>query len=126
MPPGGQFSRAADRAFSNLLHGHEWQGNLDAFDDILSGGFGTPEGGFVLRWLHSERSRQVLGYEATVARLQQLIASCHPTNRLHLLSALDMAKRRTGPTLFDELVEIIRTHGPGGDDADDGVLLDLA
>ena len=27
-----------------------WRGNLDAFNDILHGGFGTPENGFVLVW----------------------------------------------------------------------------
>ena len=27
-----------------------WGRNLDAVNDILRGGFGTPEGGFVLRW----------------------------------------------------------------------------
>ena len=50
-----------------LLGGDEFGGNLDAFNDILRGGFGTPPGGFVLRWLNSERSRAVLGH-ATTAR----------------------------------------------------------
>ncbi len=36
------------------------------------------------------------------------------------------AQRGEGPTLFDILVEIIRSHGPGGDEADEGVLLELA
>jgi RNAse (barnase) inhibitor barstar len=49
------------REFSTLLKDHIWHGNLDAFNDILRGGFGTPEGGFVLRWLNSTRSRQALG-----------------------------------------------------------------
>ncbi len=33
-----------------------WGKNLDAFNDILRGGFGTPEGGFILRWTHSDTS----------------------------------------------------------------------
>jgi RNAse (barnase) inhibitor barstar len=37
-----------------------WGRNLDAFDDILSGGFGTPEQGFTLRWANHELSRQRL------------------------------------------------------------------
>lgn len=37
-----------------------WGRNLDAFDDILSGGFGTPEDGFMLRWTNHELSRQRL------------------------------------------------------------------
>lgn len=43
-----------------------WGRNLDAFNDILRGGFGTPDDGFVLRWVNSERSRVALGYGATV------------------------------------------------------------
>src|SRR5687768_13213152 len=54
------------REFSRLLSEHEWRGSLDAFNDILRGGMGTPDGGFVLRWLNAERSRRVLGYDATV------------------------------------------------------------
>lgn len=76
--------------FTAYLHDHVWHGNLDAFNDILRGGFGTPEGGFVLRWQSSERSKELLG-----------------------------------PVLFGTLVEIIRTHGPGGDEAEDGVELEL-
>ncbi|BCY11767.1 hypothetical protein L3i22_068550 [Actinoplanes sp. L3-i22] len=37
------------REFSTLLCHYAWHGNLDAFNDILRGGFGTPEGGWVLR-----------------------------------------------------------------------------
>ena len=38
--------------------------NLEWLDDILSGGVaGIPDGGIVLRWMHSERSCQYLGPE---------------------------------------------------------------
>jgi len=37
-----------------------WGRNLDAFNDILSSGFGTPEEGFTLRWKNHELSRQRL------------------------------------------------------------------
>jgi hypothetical protein len=73
-----------------LLEDHNWRGNLDAFNDILRGGFGTPEDGFVFRWLDAQRSRQALGDPA-----------------------------------FDEVVEIIRDHGPGGRQASDRVYLEL-
>ncbi len=49
------------REFSKHLVDYEWRGHLDAFNDILRGGFGTPEGGFVVRWTNSDRSRSVLG-----------------------------------------------------------------
>ena len=43
----------------------EWQGNsLDALDDILYGGYGTPDS-FTVIWKASETSREALGYEAT-------------------------------------------------------------
>jgi hypothetical protein len=114
------------REFSSFLDAYVWQGSLDAFNDILRGGFGTPEGGFVLRWEHSEESRIALGYETTALRLESLLRTCHPTNREQIASRLESARIGVGPTLFDELVEIIRIHGPGGDEAANGVELQLA
>ena len=75
----------------SLIPGARWGRNKDALSDILRGGFGTPDGGFILRWLNADESRKLLGQ-----------------------------------TLFDELVEIIRIHGPGGAEHEDGVDLDLA
>ena len=37
-----------------LIPGPYWGRNLDAFNDILRGGFGTPEVGFILRWKNSQ------------------------------------------------------------------------
>jgi RNAse (barnase) inhibitor barstar len=76
---------------SRILRIHEWHGNLDAFNDILRGGFGTPEEGFVLIWKNHKASR-----------------------------------RRLGDKLFNTLVEIIRAHGLGGQEEEDGVELILA
>jgi RNAse (barnase) inhibitor barstar len=53
-----------------LIPGASWGHNLDAFNDILRGGFGTPEGGFILRWKNSKESRQRLGYAETVRQLE--------------------------------------------------------
>lgn len=111
--------------FSKLLTDYTWHGNLDAFNDILRGGFGTPDGGFVLRWEHSELSRRALGYSATAARLESRLLTCHLTNREHVAARLDAARRGVGLTLFDELVEIIEMHGPGGREAESGVELEL-
>ncbi len=110
---------------SRHLVDHTWYGNLDALNDILRGGFGTPEGGFVLRWLDSSASRRALGHRATAARLEEMLSTCHPVNRDDVGERLAAARRGVGPTLFDELVEIIRCHGPGGPEAGDGVELDL-
>lgn len=81
-----------DEVSTNVIPGAHWGRNLDAFNDILRGGFGTPdEGGFVLRWTNSRRSKEALG-----------------------------------PTLFDDLVRIIRKHGAGGSESEDLVELELA
>src|SRR5690242_7441689 len=69
------------REFSTLLCHHTWHGNLDAFNDILRGGFGTPEGGWVLRWRNSELSRVALGHPAMTRWLEQILLTCHPSNR---------------------------------------------
>jgi hypothetical protein len=79
----------------------------------------------VLRWSNSERSRQALGYEATLTRLETLVTTCHPGSVEDVRRRIDAARRGQGPTLFDEIVEIVRVHGPGGEEAEDGVLLDL-
>jgi hypothetical protein len=103
-----------------------WGHNLDAFNDILRGGFGTPEGGFVLRWRSSEQSRAALAYPATVRYLEQKVQRCHPTNVPYVTADIAAARRGEGQTIFEILVEIIRDHGPGGAQADDGVELELA
>jgi RNAse (barnase) inhibitor barstar len=99
--------------------------NLDAFNDILRGGFGTPPGGFTLRWAHSEASRKALGYRETARQLELRLAECHPLNRDTVSIELAHARNGAGPTVFDWLVEIIREHGPGGEEAEDNVRLIL-
>lgn len=113
------------REFSRLLVNYTWRGNLDAFNDLLRGGFGTPENGWVLRWLNSELSRSTLGYEATIHRLEQVLLTCHPSQRSNVESRIRRARRRQGPTLFDEVIGIIRIHGPGGRESEDGIVLEL-
>jgi len=43
-----------------LAPGAKWGRNLNAFNDILRGGFGTPDGGFILRWTNAQISKQRL------------------------------------------------------------------
>jgi RNAse (barnase) inhibitor barstar len=108
-----------------LIPGKSWGRNLDAFDDLLRGGFGTPEGGFVLMWLHSERSRQHLGYDETIRQLELRLTTSHPSSRDAIMQDLQLARNRTGPTVFDWITTIIREHSPGGSEARDGVQLVL-
>ncbi len=99
--------------------------NLDSLNDVLRGGFGTPDAGFVLCWRSSELSRVRLGYPETIARLERLLQTCHPANRDRIGEELARARRHEGPTVFDQLVELLRDHGPGGEEADSGVELEL-
>jgi RNAse (barnase) inhibitor barstar len=109
-----------------LIPGSKWGKNLDAFDDILRGGFGTPEGGFIIKWKNASRSQEKLGYPETVRYFEQGLKRCHPSNRDRVKRDLLLAQERKGQTLFDILVEvIIRQHGPGGSEAEDGVELIL-
>jgi RNAse (barnase) inhibitor barstar len=74
-----------------------WGRNLDAFNDILRGGFGTPEVGFTIRWVSSNISK----------------------------IRLDNGRQSRVPSNFDLLVEIIRRHGPGGTESGSNVVLIL-
>lgn len=113
------------REFTKLLDGYPWRGNLDAFNDILRGGFGTPDGGWVFRWLDSASSRSALGHAAMATRLEGILHTCHPTNRDRVAAEIESARRGEGQTLFDLIVDIIRIHGPGGRESEDNVILDL-
>lgn len=108
-----------------VIPGAAWGRNLDAFNDILRGGFGTPEGGFILRWLDSARSRADLGYPETVRWLERKLERCHPENRMRVAGELEAARPEEGATLFDMLVGIIRDHGAGGAEAEDQIELRL-
>jgi len=115
----------AEEFSRSVLPTHKWNGHLDAFNDILTGGFGTPDGGFLLRWKHSAISREQLGYPQTVRELERRLTTCHPSNRNIVRREILRAHRKEGPTAFDWLVEIIHDHGPGGRQAGDGVTLSL-
>jgi hypothetical protein len=106
-----------------LIPGSEWGHNLDAFNDILRGGFGTPEGGFTILWRAHMLSAERLGYPETIRQLELRLERCHPANRASVLQQLAQARRGEGPTVFEWLVEIIRSHGASGEKTADGVAL---
>ena len=90
-----------------------WGRNWAAFNDVLFGGFGTPAGGFTLVWRNSQLSRERLGREETIRNLHQKLRTCHSTARDDVRREISIAERGEGPTLFDELVELIESHGVG-------------
>ncbi len=92
-----------------------WGRNLDAFNDVLRGGFGTPQEGFTFRWASSAVSRQHLGYPETTRQLEMMLATCHQESRVFVARELDEARAARGPTVFDWLVDILRSHEDDGD-----------
>lgn len=108
-----------------LVPGARWGRNLDAFNDLLRGGFGTPDGGFVVRWIHADRSAARLGHAATARWLESKVETCHPANVARFRRELADARAGEGPTLFDTLIGILRDHGEGGSEAEDRVVLEL-
>jgi RNAse (barnase) inhibitor barstar len=102
-----------------------WGHNLDAFNDVLRGGFGTPEDGFTIVWKNHAVSKERLGYPETARLLELQMKRCHPANKHSISKELEDAKAHRGNTVFDWLVDIIRTHGRGGREEEDRVELIL-
>jgi RNAse (barnase) inhibitor barstar len=107
---------------NQALHGR-WGNNLDAFNDVLSGGFGTPDVGFVILWKNHQLSKSLLGYPETSRVLRARLQTCHSSNIDNVKRNLARADANEGSTVFDWLVEIIKDHGPCGAEQDDGVEL---
>jgi hypothetical protein len=103
-----------------------WGTNLDALNDVLRGGFGTPQSGFLLRWKNHYLSQERLGHAETARVLERRLITCHPTNARRVQLDLAAARRGEGSTVFEWLVEIFRDHGPDGSESEDGVILELA
>ena len=99
-----------DEISDRLIPGSEWGRNLDAFNDILHGGFGTPENGFILIWKNSALSRQRLSFHETADFLEKKLLRCHPSNIEIVKSDLVKAWKHEGQTAFDWLLEIIQGH----------------
>lgn len=108
-----------------LIPGYSWGRNLDAFNDILRGGFGTPDNGFVIRWKNADLSQENLGFPETIKYIEKKLNRCHPSNINRVQRDLDDAKKLKGQTLFNIIVDIINAHCVGGDEAEDAIELIL-
>jgi RNAse (barnase) inhibitor barstar len=97
---------------SVLSNKHIWNGSLDAFNDILRGGFGDIEEDdeIEITWKNSNKSINDLGYDETIKRLLEKYEKCHPTNKEFVLQEIYHARNKNGPTVFDWIVEIINEH----------------
>ncbi|MDQ8201292.1 barstar family protein [Pelagicoccus enzymogenes] len=125
---GNDFSNLSgfyDVVSRTIIPNSEWGRNLDAFNDILRGGFGTPEEGFTIIWKNAKVSKERLGYEETENEMKRALHECHPTNREIVQERIRKAQMREGETIYDWLIEIIEDHGPNGDQKEDQVELIL-
>lgn len=83
--------------------------NLNALNDCLRGGFGTPESGgfeFVLR--HCRHAAAALGYDETVRQLERQLAQCSPRAQDYLTSELNRARQQEGPVVLDWIQEVFQ------------------
>ena len=101
-----------DEFRSVLTPAYSWGNNLDALNDVLRGGFGTPDGAYTLLWKNSELSKERLGYPATVKELERRLQRAHAQAHSSIEERIRMAKGQTGETVFDWLVNAIRTENP--------------
>jgi len=94
--------------------------NLDAFNDLLRGGFGVHEYGEPIKiiWKNFSKSRNDFGYGATVKHYERILTYCHPSNIGFEKDKLSDAKTRTGKTLLDIIVEIILDTNNSGHDCE--------
>jgi RNAse (barnase) inhibitor barstar len=86
-----------DEITAVLIPDDYWGQNLDAFNDISGGGFGTLDNGFRIRWINSDVSRRNPGHSETVRQLERGLQKCHPTNRTSV--AAQLAKARNAGAL---------------------------
>lgn len=93
-----------------VLSGKQWGKNLDAFDDVLSGGFGTPDDGFIFVWKNSVLSRERLGFAETLKYLEHQLSVCDSSQRNSVFAEIENLKKKEGQMLFDMLIEIINEH----------------
>ena len=92
--------------------GWDFGRNLDAFNDVLGGGFGVLEvdEAFELIWKNSSKSQTELGYPETIRYLENKLIRCHPTAIPFVKKDIEEAKKGEGNTLFQIIIEIIHRH----------------
>ena len=122
----GSFEEFAIHFGANVLGGTPWGESLNAFNDVLRGGFGTPDGGFRLVWENSALSRERLGHAETARCLECAAQASRDVAFKQVLEDLARAARHgEGTTVFDWIVEILRNHGEGGSEPEDGIELEF-
>jgi RNAse (barnase) inhibitor barstar len=114
---GNKFSNLSefyDEIERKMTNGLDWKigRNLDAFDDVLSGGFGIHDvnESYQLNWKNTKKSKSDLGWTQTIDFIEKKIKTCHPTNIEFIKKDLEDAKNGIGETLFELIIGIIKEH----------------
>ncbi len=86
--------------------------NLDAFNDLLRGGFGVHEYEEPIKiiWKYFEKSKIDLGRNATIKYNEERISKVHPSNVQDVNSWLSELRKGEGETLCDVILDIINGH----------------
>ncbi|CAD7812398.1 hypothetical protein CHRY9390_02507 [Chryseobacterium aquaeductus] len=88
-----------------LMKDEDWKiVTLDGFDDILYGFVGE------ILWKDSQKSKENLGFESTKEFYENKIRQRKPFNIELIEQKLDHLISGNGQTLFEILVEIIKSH----------------
>jgi RNAse (barnase) inhibitor barstar len=100
-----------DEIEKKLTYSLNWKigRNLDAFNDVLRGGFGVHDLGETLNvvWKNHKNSERTLGWNETEKYIQSKLKRCYPKNIPSISNDLELAKKHEGKTLFETIVDII-------------------
>ena len=103
-----------DEIDSVLTKNLDWKTghNLNAFNDLLRGGFGVfdYEEPITLIWKNISKSKRDLGFEPTKKYYERKIADRSTFNIQYFEDELKKLTDKNGQTLFDIIVEIISEH----------------
>lgn len=90
---------------SFFLKDEDWKvGTLDGFDDILYGYEGE------IIWKNAQKSKKDLGFDLTKEFYENKIRQGKPFNVTLIQQKLDDLIAENGQTLFEILIEIIKSH----------------
>ncbi len=97
-----------------FMPGESWRigQSLDAFNDLLFGGYGTLQGfqSVELVWHHMAHSRQALGDQATRVYYRDKLRPGSPYNKKLFEEKLAALESGHGETYFDTILAIIAAH----------------
>ncbi|MCC5612642.1 barstar family protein [Nostoc sp. CHAB 5834] len=86
--------------------------SLDAFDDLLYGGYGALQGAqrIELVWHNMDHSRKALGYQTTRLYYLDKLRPGSPYNKKLFAEKLGALEGGTGETYFDSIMSILAEH----------------